>query len=92
MLKSNRLGVIVNLLLAIAVSALQYLTLIISKFFIPIVILSLPLAYYFVYAMWQMVLDFFQFRILPDKQSYSVDTRNMRIKSRKDVTNSLKDF
>ena len=89
MFKSNRLGVIVNFLLAIAVSAAQYLTLIISKVFIPIVILSLPLAYYFVYAMFQMILNFFQFRILPERQRHNMDTRGMKIRPRKDVTNSL---
>ena len=89
MFKSNRLGVIVNFLLAIAVSAAQYLTLIISKVFIPIAILSLPLAYYFIYAMWQMILNFFQFRILPEKQRHDVDTRDMKIRPRKDVTDSL---
>lgn len=89
MFKSNRLGVIVNFLLAIAVSAAQYLTLIISKVFIPIVILSLPLAYYFIYAMWQMILNFFQFRISPEKQRHDVDTRDMKIRPRKDVTDSL---
>ena len=89
MFKSNRLGVIVNFLLAIAVSAAQYLTLIISKVFIPIVILSLPLAYYFIYAMCQMILNFFQFRILPEKQRRSVDIRGMKIRPRKDVTDSL---
>jgi len=89
MFKSNRLGVIVNFLLAIAVSAVQYLTLIVSKVFIPIVILSLPLAYYFAYAMLQMTLNFFQFRILPEKQRHNMDTRGMKIRPRKDVTNSL---
>ena len=89
MFKSNRLGVIVNFLLAIAASALQYLTLIISKFFIPIVILSLPLAYYFIYAMWQIVLNFFQFRILLEKHRNDVDTSNMKLRPRKDVTDSL---
>ena len=76
-------------MLAIAVSAAQYLTLIISEVFIPIVILSLPLAYCFVYAMWQMILNFFQFRILPEKQRHSIDTRGMKIGPRKDVTDSL---
>lgn len=89
MLKSNRLGVIVNLLLAVAVSVAQYLTLIISKVFIPIVILSLPLAYYFIYAMWQMILNFFQFRILREKQRHDIDTSNMKLRPRKDVTDSL---
>ena len=89
MFKSNRLGVIVNFLLAIAVSAAQYLTLIISKVFIPIVILSLPLAYYFVYAMLQMTLNFFQFRILPEKQRHNIDTSNMKLRPRKDVADSL---
>lgn len=89
MFKSNRLGVIVNFLLAIAVSAAQYLTLIISKVFIPIIILSLPLAYYFIYAMWQMILNFFQFRILPEKQRHDLDTRDMKLRPSKDVTDSL---
>lgn len=89
MFTSNRLGVIVNFLLAIAVSAVQYLTLIVSKVFAPIVILSLPLAYYFIYAMYQMILNFFQFRILPEKQRHDIDTSNMSIRPRKDVTDSL---
>ena len=76
-------------MLAIAVSAAQYLTLIISKVFIPIVILSLPLAYYFIYAMCQMILNFFQFRILPEKQRHDIDASDMRLRPRKDVTNSL---
>ena len=89
MFTSNRLGVIVNFLLAIAVSAVQYLTLIVSKVFAPIVILSLPLAYYFIHAMYQMILNFFQFRILPEKQRHDIDTSNMSIRPRKDVTDSL---
>ena len=95
MFKSNRLGILANLTLAFLVSLAASVSLHLYKLFpipvlFPIVgIFSLVIIWYFVYFCLQFILNLFEFRILPEKQRHSVDTSNMSLRPRKDVTDSL---
>ena len=95
MFKSNRLGVIANLCLAFLASVAASFSLYTYKLFpipvlFPIVaIFSLVIVWYFVYFIWQFILNLFEFRILPEKQRHCVDTSNMSLRPRKDVTDSF---
>ena len=95
MFKSNRLGVLANLCLAFLISLAASASLHLYKLFpIPILfpdlaIFSLGIVWYFVYFCWQLILNLFEFRIFPEKKRQSVDMKDLKIRPRKDVTDSL---
>lgn len=89
MFKSNRLGFILNLICMFGISVVIHVTILVSKFLPLIVILSLPLSFYFVYFAWQLILSVFTMKILPEKNDDHIDLRDSDIRPRKDVTNSL---
>lgn len=89
MFKSNRLGLILNLICTIGIVVVMNVTILISNFFPLIAIISLPLSFYFIYFAVQMIVSILTMRILPAKDEEKVDIRNSYIRSRKDVTDSL---
>lgn len=91
MFKSNRLGLIVNLIFTIGIVFIMHFTIFLSKFLSLIVIFSLPVGYYFVYFAVQLILSILTMKILPEKYEEKVDLRSSN-RTRKDVTDSLKDF
>ena len=89
MFKSNRLGLILNLICTIGIVVVMNVAILISKFFPLIVIFSLPLSFYFIYFAVQMIISILTMKILPAKDDEKVDLRDSYIRSRKDVTDSL---
>ena len=89
MFKSNRLGLILNLICTIGIVVVMNVTILISKFFPMIVIFSLPLSFYFIYFAVQMIISILTMKILPAKDDEKVDLRDSYIRARKDVTDSL---
>ena len=89
MFKSNRLGFMLNLIFMFGISVAMHITILVSKFLPMIVILSLPLSFYFVNFAWQLILSVFTMKILPEKNDDHIDLRDSDIRLRKDVTDSL---
>lgn len=89
MFKSNRLGLILNLICTIGIVVVMNVTILISKFFPLIAIISLPLSFYFIYFAVQMIVSILTMKILSAKDEEKVDLRDSYIRSRKDVTDSL---
>ena len=89
MFKSNRLGLILNLICTIGIEVVMNVTILISKFFPLIAIISLPLSFYFIYFAIQIIVSILTMKILPAKDEEKVDLRDSYIRSRKDVTDSL---
>lgn len=89
MFKSNRLGLIVNLICTIGIVVVMNVTILISKFFPLIAIISLPLSFYFIYFAVQMIVSILTMKISPAKDDEKVDLRDSYIRVRKDVTDSL---
>ena len=89
MFKSNRLGLILNLICTIVIVVVMNVTILISKFFPLIAILSLPLSFYFIYFAVQMIVSILTMKFFREKNVEKVDLRDSYIRSRKDVTDSL---
>ena len=89
MFKSNRLRLILNLICTIGIVVVMNVTILISKFFPLIAIISLPLSFYFIYFAVQMIVSILTMKILPAKDDEKVDLRGSYLRSRKDVTDSL---
>lgn len=89
MFTSNRQGLILNLIFTIGIVVVMNVTILISKFFPLIAIISLSLSYYFVYFAVQVIISILTMRILPAKDEEKVEIRNSYLRPRKDVTDSL---
>lgn len=88
MFKSNRLGLIANLIYSIGIVFVMNFTIFLSKFFPLIVIFSLPVGYYFVYFAVQVIISCLTMRLFPEKDDTNLDLRSSN-RPRKDVTDSL---